>query len=257
MAKDTTDWVGHARTFIATGKKEYLQKAQDKCKDSEIAEFLKREDVAGKRQVSQDVLKALFEKLISQARKKEAAVIYLLGIRLPALMAESPEQLDADQYKIVSGACNQAAVISRENEFSECEAVFVITLGTAAAKQHNWDQARGLLDHSLRIYRELAASQPQIYRPDVATTLNNLGTVLSDQREFAAARDAYEEAVKEYRALAASQPQIYQPNVAGILNNLGPDNEEDLHRLVAADCHSHAKTRRCIADVNLYMTVFL
>jgi Tfp pilus assembly protein PilF len=73
----------------------------------------------------------------------------------------------------------------------------------------------------LAIRRGLAADQPQVYQPDVATVLNNLGLVLRELRELDGARRACEEALAIRRGLAADQPQVYQPDVAAVLNNLG------------------------------------
>ena len=221
MDKDTPDWIDNARTFIATGRREYLQMAQDKCRDPEIADFLGRQDVAGGGLVPPEAGTPLSEKLRSEAREKEAAVVYLLSIRLLALMADQTEQFDKESYEGVLSICNQAVVLSRENELSDCEALFTETLGVAAAKQHNWDQARQLLQHSLKIYRNLVETTSEIYRPDVVKTSNSLGVVLHDLREFAAARHVFEEALEIRRELAASQQQVYQPDVAGILTNLG------------------------------------
>jgi tetratricopeptide (TPR) repeat protein len=55
--------------------------------------------------------------------------------------------------------------------------------------------ARQAYEEALQTYRRLAQSQPGVYLPDVAMTLNNLGNVLRDLREMEAARQAYEEAI--------------------------------------------------------------
>ncbi len=81
--------------------------------------------------------------------------------------------------------------------------------------------ARQALGEGLEFYRRLARSQPQVYEPYVATTLNKLGAVLGELRELEGARQAYSEALEIYRRLARSQPQVYEPYVATTLNKLG------------------------------------
>lgn len=46
------------------------------------------------------------------------------------------------------------------------------------------------------VKRERAQAQPEVYEPDVATTLNNLGLLLSDLRRFVEAEQAYTEALE-------------------------------------------------------------
>jgi tetratricopeptide (TPR) repeat protein len=69
----------------------------------------------------------------------------------------------------------------------------------------------------LRLYRELAESDPATYRPDVATTLNNLAVLYSETQRLEEAESAFREALDLYRELAQKDPAVYQPKVSAIL----------------------------------------
>jgi len=81
--------------------------------------------------------------------------------------------------------------------------------------------AKKALEESLQIYRKLAEKNPDVYRPYVATTLNNLGNLLQANNEMSGAKKALEESLQIYRKLADKNPDVYLPYVATILNNLG------------------------------------
>ena len=53
-------------------------------------------------------------------------------------------------------------------------------LGNAFSVFRQINQAVDAYDEALLHYRRLARSQPEVYEPDVAMTLNNLGNVLRD-----------------------------------------------------------------------------
>jgi tetratricopeptide (TPR) repeat protein len=72
-----------------------------------------------------------------------------------------------------------------------------------------------------RISRQLASGNPPVYRPYMATTLNNLGIVYRDENRMDEARKAYGEALEIRRDLARQNPAVYRPDVAATLNNLG------------------------------------
>ena len=62
------------------------------------------------------------------------------------------------------------------------------------------EEARKEYTEALQTYRELAQKNPEIYRPDVAATLNNVGVLDSDQGRM-------EEARKEFAEAAADLPR--------------------------------------------------
>ena len=94
-------------------------------------------------------------------------------------------------------------------------------LGALYQMQNAYDKAADAYERALKIREELAAANPQTYRPDVAATLNNLGNLSWHQNEYEKAADAYERALNIYEELAAANPQTYRPYVAATLQNLG------------------------------------
>jgi len=88
------------------------------------------------------------------------------------------------------------------------------------ARQDNGGAERSYVE-ALKIYRELARSNPSVYQPDVAMTLNNLGVLQRARQDYGGAERSYVEALKIRRELARSNPSVYQPDVAMTLNNLG------------------------------------
>ena len=87
--------------------------------------------------------------------------------------------------------------------------------------EHRFADARQAYEVALRILRNLAQTNPAVYLPNVAATLNNLGVLHSNEREFAEARRALEEARDIYRQLASAAPAAYEGRVRAIERNLG------------------------------------
>ena len=71
------------------------------------------------------------------------------------------------------------------------------------------------------MYRELAAANPDRYRPTLAAVLSNLGVALSALGRSAEALPPTKEVVTMYRELAAAYPDRYRPDLARLLSNLG------------------------------------
>ncbi|NLU75657.1 tetratricopeptide repeat protein [Streptomyces sp. HNM0575] len=74
---------------------------------------------------------------------------------------------------------------------------------------------------AVAIRRELAATAPERFRPDLANSLNNLGNRLSKLGRVEEALASVQEAVGLYRELAAAAPERFRPDLANSLNNLG------------------------------------
>jgi len=94
-------------------------------------------------------------------------------------------------------------------------------MGNAQWNNNAYPAAEASYQEALKIYKELAAKNPDAYLPDVAMTLNNLGVLYWNQNKYPAAEASYQEALKIRRELAAKNPDAYLPDVAMTLNNLG------------------------------------
>ncbi len=78
-----------------------------------------------------------------------------------------------------------------------------------------------IFDESLENYRKLAETNPRVYLPSVAISLNNLGNLQSKNNQLEAAGNSLSEALGIYNEIAKTNPQMHLPYVAMILNNLG------------------------------------
>jgi tetratricopeptide (TPR) repeat protein len=106
--------------------------------------------------------------------------------------------------------------------------------GHLAQQQNQFQEAVGVYETVLTLYRELAKANPEAYLPYVATTLNNLALLYSATQRMKAAEEAYREALSTYRELAKANPEAYLPYVATTLNNLAV-LYSDTQRMKAAE----------------------
>jgi Tetratricopeptide repeat len=92
-----------------------------------------------------------------------------------------------------------------------------------------WQDALAVSEEAVAAYRELAAANPDRYRPDLARSLHYLGERFFALRRLAEALPPAQEAVKIYRELDAASPDDYRPDLADSLDYLGAWLSE-LHR---------------------------
>ena len=111
----------------------------------------------------------------------------------------------------------------------------MLPAGTSKADLARWRDSLGVMfsqlgrpadalpatQEAVTIRRELAAANPDRYRPDLAGSLSNLGVWFSELGRPADALPATQEAVTIRRELAAANPDRYRPDLAGSLDNLG------------------------------------
>ncbi|MGE3413091.1 MAG: tetratricopeptide repeat protein [Dehalococcoidia bacterium] len=103
------------------------------------------------------------------------------------------------------------------------QSVFAMSLNNLAnrlSEVGRREEALAPAEEAAAIYRELAESNPAVYRPDLAGTLNNLANRLSEVGRREEALAPAEEAAAIYRELAESNPAVYRPDLARTLNNL-------------------------------------
>ncbi|KAF9504671.1 hypothetical protein BS47DRAFT_1401133 [Hydnum rufescens UP504] len=105
----------------------------------------------------------------------------------------------------------------------------------------------GANEEALSIFRSLAADRPEVFRPDLADSLNtsplptdkpelfrpdiahSLGNLSVKLLKFGRREEALkanEQALSIYRLLAADQPQVFRPDLARSLNHLSLDLSE-------------------------------
>jgi hypothetical protein len=87
-------------------------------------------------------------------------------------------------------------------------------LGWRLAQAGRQDEALAATEEAVTLRRALAATNPAVFNPDLALSLNNLGNRLSKLGRHEEALAATEEAVTLYRALAAANPAASNPDLA-------------------------------------------
>jgi Tfp pilus assembly protein PilF len=86
-------------------------------------------------------------------------------------------------------------------------------LGYLHSRDNRNEEARGEYEESLKIRRELAQKNPDIFLPDVATTLCNIGSLDLSLNRTSQARRSLEEALQIYQGFADKNPARFQPLV--------------------------------------------
>ena len=94
-------------------------------------------------------------------------------------------------------------------------------LGTTLAQTGRPAEAVPPTEEAVQIRRELAAADPDRYRPDLAKSLSNLGNRFYELGRPAEALPPTQQAVQIRRELAAADPDRYRPDLAESLSNLG------------------------------------
>jgi tetratricopeptide (TPR) repeat protein len=75
------------------------------------------------------------------------------------------------------------------------------------------EEARKEYLEVLETYRELAQKKREVYRPFIATTLDNLAIVEQHQGRLEEARKEFAEALQIYEILAKQDPEQFMPKV--------------------------------------------
>lgn len=97
----------------------------------------------------------------------------------------------------------------------------LINLGLVCHDLRELDAARICFAEATARRRQLAASEPDVFLPDLAAALTSFGMVLSNTSEQEEAVSCYRESIEIYRRLAGKNPEVYQPLLVRPLNDLG------------------------------------
>src|SRR5262249_49377688 len=144
------------------------------------------------------------KRLIEEGKFEEA------GAMLDALLAKQESQVD----QVAANHFNRAELFSLQ--FRPAQALphyekayhyrpdnssYAFNYALTLQKQNDFARAANVYELVLRQYRDLAAGNPDAYRPDVAKTLNNLAILYRATQRLADAEAAYKEALGLYRDL--------------------------------------------------------
>ena len=99
-----------------------------------------------------------------------------------------------------------------------------------------YEDALAAITEAVEIRRELAAARPDVFRPNLAASLNNQSTAFAELGRYEDALAAITEAVAMYREQAAAYPAFWE-SLAGSLTSLGIQLSErdDFDAALSAD----------------------
>ena len=81
-------------------------------------------------------------------------------------------------------------------------------------------RARQYYDLALQSARQMAASDPEVYQPLLAKTLNNIALLYTHSGDVKAAEPLLQEALTLFKNLSSVESDTYEPYVASTLNNM-------------------------------------
>ncbi|MFZ1108418.1 MAG: tetratricopeptide repeat protein [Rhodomicrobium sp.] len=93
--------------------------------------------------------------------------------------------------------------------------------GTRLGAVGRFEEALAAASEAVDIRRHLVDGHPEVFLPDLATSLNNLGLRLLDLGRREEALAASSEAADIYKRLAEARPDAFLPELARALHNLG------------------------------------
>ena len=236
------DWAGLVRFSIAMGlDQEALQAAVAAAERTSPGELGQQswllEQLKRFQQHATDPREQVDEPYEGEWTEAELATLNIMRLFPLAVLCEFAAQFPPAQQDEAFALGRQAAqvcvMLAAQSDDAGLRATLTVIIARSFQEQNQLEAARKAYDEALGIRRELAEQRPDVYRPNVALTLNNLGNVLRNLNQLEAARQAYEEALGIRRELAEQRPDVYRPNVALTLNNLG-NVLSDLNQLEAA-----------------------
>ena len=93
-------------------------------------------------------------------------------------------------------------------------------IGLDYSAQNDFLTAKKAYQEVLKIYRDLAGKDSDVYQLNLANSCNNLATLLRNTGSFKEAEKLYREALKIHRDLAEKSSDAYLPYLANSCNNL-------------------------------------
>jgi tetratricopeptide (TPR) repeat protein len=182
----------------------------------------------------------------SEARAKKSMVDELMIEQAKQFQFEAQLLIVQNRYYEAKVAYEQILRYDRSHDRLFEVALFL-------QEKNDFKDAKRYYTEALKIYRDLATKNPDVYNPFVATTLNNLAVLERDENHNDKAREYHTEALEIRRALANTNPDVYKPDVAMTLNNLAVLERDENHNDKAREYHTEAlEIRRALATTNPY-----
>ena len=147
---------------------------------------------------------------------------------------------ERNNFQAARKGYERALLLAREASAASDVAMTLNNLGILSRVEHRYPEARQQTEEALKLYRELARTNPVVYLPYVAMTLNNLGLLRRRESRHAEARQQFEEALRLRRELARTNPAVYLPDLGRTLISLGVLNTEENRHAEARQQHEEA-----------------
>lgn len=133
---------------------------------------------------------------------------------------------DAGEVKMAGQAYQEALMIYgglavNDSSYMPRYATVLDNFGVLVLETGAYDLAEEDFRRALNIRRFLAKSEPEVYEPEVASSLLHLSHVLSETGRIQECMDALEESSDIYCRYAKVNPKIYEPYIADTQTDLG------------------------------------
>jgi hypothetical protein len=194
------------------------------------------------------------EKILSKAKEilttngVDEAIKYLQSseARAKKSMVDELMMEQANQFQL------EAQLLIVQNRYDEGKKAYkemlrydrshdrLFEVATFLQEQNNFKDAKRYYTEALKLYRDLATKNPDVYNPDIAMILNNLAVLESDENHNKEARAYYTEALDSYIELAKPKPSVYKPFIANTLNNLALLEKDEKHNKEAREYYTEA-----------------
>jgi len=132
----------------------------------------------------------------------------------------SLELLEFSALLTEKAAAVQPSLIKDESEAKSRYGTLINNLAVCLSDLGRREEALQAAQKAVDIYRDLAAAQPDAFRPNLAMSLSNLANRLSNLGHREEALAAAQKAVDIRRDLAAARPDAFRPDLAMSLSNL-------------------------------------
>jgi tetratricopeptide (TPR) repeat protein len=210
------NWIYYVQKYITSGftDRNSLCSATSICADEDIQLFLELIDIDKHECIFQGL--ALSKQLEAKGKENESVIVSLLS-NIPFLAAiEKPLEVSIEFRNSAYAFLDKIKLRLKRLKKLKPTTAFISNISASGFFQiKDFIAAQNAFKEALKIRRELAVKEPEIYRSAIASTLGNLGILQFNRRDFSEAKKSYEESLKIKREFST----IY--SVALTLTNLG------------------------------------
>jgi len=131
-----------------------------------------------------------------------------------------------------------------------------ICIANLKKANNEFDESEALYTKALKIFEDLAKTNPTTYQKEIAMSLNNLATLQKSIENYDAAEKNFKKAISIYKELLPSNQNYYYPSIAMSLNNLGIIQMlKNEHKSALKSYQESLEIRKIAANINSLFTV--